>query len=128
MEPFTVKNSYNVDHKTNVPFEKRDSSPDTEMPGPSVNGGLYGGPQSSKPWMPIPVTPTATNYIMNHLKSANPPPGAIEQYVGQIRLGNNYTAMPGVKWWVPKKSNCGPYSITGLDNTNNETTLTTKQH
>ena len=54
---------------------KKGIRPDTEMPGPSLNGGLYGGEQSNKPWMPIPVTPTATNYIMNHLKSANPPPG-----------------------------------------------------
>ena len=28
-----------------------------------------------------------------------PPPGASEQYPTENRLGNNYTAMPGVKWF-----------------------------
>ena len=64
--------------------------------------------------MPVPVTPTATNYTHNHLKSANPQ-GATEQYNGNIRLGNNYTAKPGVKWYVPKNPSCGPYSIQVID-------------
>ena len=44
------------------------------------------GNESNKPWMPIKVTPTATNYIQNNLLSANPPPGATEQYVGTKEL------------------------------------------
>lgn len=53
------------------------------------NGGLYGGPQQNKPWLPIHIEPTAFNLIANNLSSANPPPGAIEQYIGSNRLGNN---------------------------------------
>lgn len=90
-----------VDEKTNVDFHSRSSSPLTSMPPPAKNGGLYGGEQSTRPWASIPVTPTATNLINNNLRSANPPPGAIVQYVGTSRIGNNYTAMPGVKWYNP---------------------------
>ena len=32
----------------------------------------YGGPVSNKPWMPIPITPTATNYVSQNLLSADP--------------------------------------------------------
>ena len=110
MENFFVKDNYPVDVLSNVPPELRNSSAFTRMPPPKINGGLYGGKQSDKPWMPKPVVPTATNYHKN-FKSANPPPKATQQYVGNIRLGNNYTAMPGVNWYVPKKTNCGPYNI-----------------
>ena len=53
------------------------------------NGGLYGGPQQNKPWLPIHIEPTAFNLIANNLSSANPPPGAIDQFIGLNRLGNN---------------------------------------
>jgi hypothetical protein len=109
----SVKNSYPVDNKTNVPYTKRDSSPFTEIRGPTKNGGLYGGEHSNKPWMPIYVEPTSTGFMEN-LRSANPPPGAISQFVGTTRLGNNYTAMPGVEWYVSKKPECGPHSIKGI--------------
>jgi len=42
-----------------------------------------------------------------------PPPGATEQYPTNNRLGNNYTAMPGVKWL--KTSKTGPYHIKVID-------------
>tara|TARA_B110000238_G_C15839147_1_gene316131 strand:+ start:182 stop:544 length:363 start_codon:yes stop_codon:yes gene_type:complete len=118
MNKFYLKDSYLVDPESSVHYVERDYSPDSKMPPPVKNGGLYGGKQSNKPWMPIPVTPTATNYIHNNLRSANPPPGAMEQYVGNIRLGNNYTAKPGIKWYVPSKSSCGPYSMQVVSNTN----------
>ena len=114
MNNLYVKNSYSVDNQTSIPFEERDYSPYTKMPPPTKNGGLYGGKQSNSPWMPIPITPTSTNFMLN-LKSANPPPGAMEQYIGSVRLGNNYSAMPNLKWYVPKK-NTGPYNIVGIDN------------
>ena len=41
------------------------------------------------------------SYIQNNLRSANPPPGATEQYVGGDRLGNNYAPMPGTYWFNP---------------------------
>jgi hypothetical protein len=107
-----ITNSYAVDSSTHVPYTERDSSPQTQMVKPSLNGGLYGGEQSREPWMPIPITPTSTNFMEN-LRSAKPPPGAMQQFVGTVRLGNNYTAMPGVEWYVSNKPECGPFSIKG---------------
>ena len=62
----------------------------TRAPPPVPNGGLFGGPQAMGEYASIHVTPTATNMIHNNLRSANPPPGATEQYPGTNRLGNNY--------------------------------------
>ena len=91
----------NVDESGTVHFYERASNPNTMMLPPVKNGGIYRGPQSNKPWNPIYVTPTATNYINNNLNSANPPPTATIQYVSTNRLGNNYSATPGVKWYNP---------------------------
>ena len=85
--------------KGSVDVNKTSFNADNEMPPSQKNGGLYSGEQSNKPWASIPVTPTATNYINNNLKSANPPPGATKQYVGTNRFGNNYVPTPGVKWY-----------------------------
>ena len=50
--------------------------------------------------------------IHHNLKSANPPPGAIYQYPGTIRCGNNYMAMPGVIWYTNAPvGNEGPFLI-----------------
>ena len=58
------------------------------------------------------LTPTATNMIHNNLRSANPPPGATEQYPGTNRLGNNYVAMPGVYWYADTHPvNKGPFEM-----------------
>ena len=107
--------NYPVDKKSNVKPEFRSSSINDQMPPSAPNGGLYGGPVCLKPWMPIPITPTATNLIQNNLRSANPPPGATEQYVGNIRKGNNYTSMPGVYWYnKTMEPNVGPFNIKGV--------------
>jgi hypothetical protein len=107
--------NYPVDKQSQVPSEFRSSNVNTIMPPHQPNGGLYGGPECLKPWMPIPITPTTTNLIQNNLRSANPPPGATEQYVGYIRKGNNYTSMPGVYWYNKTPSlNPGPYNIKGI--------------
>jgi len=103
---------YPVDLVGKIAPEKQWSGPNTEAPAPMYNGGLYTGAPAKGPWAPIPVTPTSTNMIMKNLKSANPPPGAMSQYVGTNRLGNNYTAMPGVNWYSNKGSvNKGPFAI-----------------
>ena len=94
---------YPVDVNSRVPAELRSFDPNTAIPPPVPNGGLYGGPQSQSPWANVPVAPTATNLIHNNLKSANPPPGATEHYPGGNRRGNNYTSMPGISWF-----NSGP--------------------
>lgn len=92
---------YPVDVESNIPLELRSSGPNERIVAPQINAGLYGGPQSTRPWANIPVAPTATNLIHYNLRSANPPPGAIVHYPGGDRLGNNYTAMPGVYWYNP---------------------------
>tara|TARA_Y200000002_G_C22456189_1_gene568418 strand:+ start:178 stop:687 length:510 start_codon:yes stop_codon:yes gene_type:complete len=104
--------NYPVDKNSKVPLHKRWNSPDEEAPPPVPNGGIYGGPQAVGDYASIHVTPTATNLINNNLKSANPPPGATEQYPGTNRLGNNYIAMPGVFWYSDTHPvNKGPYSM-----------------
>ena len=99
--------------KGSVEPKNRSSGPNTAMPPSPINGGVYLAPQASpKPWLPIPVTPTTTNYIHNNLKSANPPPGAMEQYPGTNRPGNNYISMPGIYWYEnTNKINTGPYKM-----------------
>ena len=87
----------------------RDFDNNSQMPPAPRHGGLYSGPASNNPWNSIPVTPTMTNMIQNNLRSAGPPPGATEQYVGTPRLGNNYVPMPGVYWYNPDGT--GKYSI-----------------
>lgn len=97
-----TKQMMSIDEVGTVAPELRASGPNEAMPQAPPNGGLYGGPQSSKPWANIPITPTVANLIHYNLKSANPPPGATEQYPGTQRMGNNYQAMPGVGWYNPK--------------------------
>lgn len=96
-----TEGNYSVVEAGSVPPAFRDNGPDSIMPQVARHGGLYSGPESKNPWNSIPVTPTMTNYIQNNLRSANPPPGATEQYVGTPRLGNNYAPMPGVYWYNP---------------------------
>lgn len=58
---------------------------------PPHNGGLYTGEPFNKgaPWANIPNIPDV-QYLTNvTLKSANPPPQAINQYPGHTRIGNN---------------------------------------
>jgi len=85
--------------------EKRSINPNTAIPDSLPNGGLYSGPQATGPWGNIPVIPSDTNLTHYNLRSAQPPPGATEQYVGIDRLGNNYAPMIGVYWYNPEGSN-----------------------
>ena len=68
------------------------------LPKPSLNGGLYTGEPFAKnaPYANVPVIPDVGYMIHYNLRSANPPPGAIYQYPGNIRPGNNHQVMPGV--------------------------------
>ena len=116
-----VNENYPVDLNSEVPLLERWNSPDSRAPEPVPNGGLFGGPQAMGEYASIHVTPTAANMINNNLRSANPPPGATEQYPGTNRSGNNYQAMPGVYWYSDTHPvNRGPYSIkvTDLSRTN----------
>jgi len=82
--------------------EKQSLNANTAIPDSAPNGGLYSCPQSTGPWANIPVIPTDTNLIHYNLRSAAPPPGATEQYVGIDRLGNNYAPKIGVYWYNPE--------------------------
>ena len=111
---YYLENDYPVDVKTNVPPELRDSNPLTAMPFGLPNGGLYRGPQINKWYVPQEVIPTTTYFNQVLLRNTDPapPPGATEQYPGNQRIGNNYTAMPGVNWYnsaYPRNS--GPFNI-----------------
>ena len=75
--------------------ENRSMNENTAIPAPLPNGGLFKGPQSSGAWANIPVIPSDLNLIHYNLRSAHPPPGATEQYVGTDRMGNNYAPMVG---------------------------------
>ena len=69
------------------------------IPDAPLNGGLYTGEPFAKgaPWANVPLIPDTDYMIGIGLKSANPPPGALVQYPGYTRQGNNYQALPGVK-------------------------------
>jgi hypothetical protein len=97
---------------TSVPHNLKWSDPNTAAPAAAHNGGLYSGQQFTGPWGNVPVTPTTTEHINNNLRSANPPPGATEQYIGTNRLGNNFVSMPGVaKFTSTHPQNPGPFDI-----------------
>ena len=99
------KGSYTTLTEGLIVPEKRSINANTSIPDSLANGGLYGGMQSTGNWANIPVIPTDTNMIHYNLRSANPPPGATEQYVGTDRPGNNYAPMIGIYWYNPESSN-----------------------
>ena len=113
-----VKMSKNipVDINSEIPLHERWNDELTRCPDPVPNGGLYGGPQAVGEYASIHVIPTATNMIHHNLRSANPPPGAINQFPGTNRDRNNYIPMPGVFWYNDTHPvNQGPYSIKVTD-------------
>lgn len=104
-----VEQNMPVVEQNGIPPELR-ASKNTVLPASPPNGGLYGGPQSDEYWMPQPVAATDTNFTHNLLKSACPPPGATEQYISNIRPGNNYVAKVGVyKYRDTHPVNKGPF-------------------
>ena len=108
-----------VDVNSKIPHELRWNDELTGAPEPVPNGGIFGGPQAVGPYASIPVTPTTTNLINKNLRSANPPPGATEQYPGTNRDGNNYVPMPGVYWYNDTHPiNKGPYSMKVVEKKN----------
>ncbi len=89
---------YPVDVKSNIAPELRANTPFEALPPSPPNGGLFSGPVAKGPYAAIPVPPSSTYYIHYNLRSANPPPGGIYQYIGHNRSSNNYQPMPGVFW------------------------------
>ncbi len=119
--PITRNQAVSVVEASQVPPENRSKNIQTQMPPSPPNGGLYGGPQATFPWSNIPVVPTATNLIHHNLRSANPPPGAINQYPGGQRKGNNYIAMSGVYWYNGDNPN-------NVNSEGNYRIMTTRKH
>ena len=76
-----------------IDIVKQWSGPNDSAPEPLLNGGLYTGESFKGPWGNYPVAPT-TNGFMANLASANPPPGALDQFPGYVRLGNNFQVNP----------------------------------
>ena len=115
-----MSKNYPVDVESKIKSVNRWTNPYVSAPPTEINGGLYRGPQSNSPWMPKPVVPTTTYFMQVLLKNIDPPPppGATEQYPGENRLGNNYIAMPGVKWYNDYPSDKGPYFIKVIDSSN----------
>jgi len=109
--PDYLKGDYTTIEDGNIPHAFRSSGPNKGMTSSAVHGGLFNAPVTNNPWNAIPVTPTMTNYIQNNLRSANPPPGATEQYIGTPRLGNNYAPMPAVYWYNPVGEQQGKYRM-----------------
>lgn len=114
-----VSKNIPVDLNSKVPLNERWNSYNTQAPPAVPNGGLFGGPQAVGEYASIHVIPTATNMIHHNLRSANPPPGAINQYPGTNRDTNNYIPMPGVFWYNDTHPvNNGPFAIKVTDNSN----------
>jgi hypothetical protein len=109
--PDYMKGDYSTVENGSVEPAFRDNSPNKAMPPAPVHGGLFNAPETKNSWNAIPVTATMTNYIQNNLRSANPPPGATEQYVGTPRMGNNYVPMPGTYWYNPVGEQQGQYRM-----------------
>jgi hypothetical protein len=65
---------------------------------PQLNGGLYTGEpfRAGAAYANLAVAPDVDYLIHCNLRSAGPPPGAITQYPGGTRPGNNTQQMPGV--------------------------------
>ena len=76
--------TYNEDQMSYVPPANK-----------SLNGGLYTGEAFAKDaaYRNFPTPPDSVSLITNNLSSANPPPGAQQQFPGVFRPGNNLPSM-----------------------------------
>ena len=74
-----------------------------KLPTPSPNGGWYTGEnfKEGAEWASVPIIPNTEFMIHHNLRSANPPPGALTQYPGGPRHGNNCQSMPNT-FYIPR--------------------------
>lgn len=85
----------------------------TQVPPPSLNGGLYSGEpfERNAPWANVPVTPETTFMINENLNRGNvTAPGANYQYP-PTRQGNNYVEWKGLSKYEGTALNSGPFNI-----------------
>lgn len=90
-------------------FEKQQYKP-VGLPPQQPHGGLYNSTSQGQEWHAIPVTPEMAAMMAN-LESANPPPGAMQQFIGTNRPGNNSVNMPGVYRYQPNTNQPNLYNI-----------------
>lgn len=90
-------------------FEKKQYKP-VGIPTQPVHGGLYNSQSTGKDWHAIPVMPSMESMMAN-LASANPPPGAMHQFIGTERPGNNSVSMQGVYRYQPNPAHPNMYNI-----------------
>jgi hypothetical protein len=90
-------------------FEKQQYKP-VELPAQLEHGGLYNSSSTGKEWHAIPVVPEMSSMMAN-LASANPPPGAMQQFIGTERPGNNSVQLTGVFRYQPEPMYPNMYNI-----------------
>ena len=105
MQVNSTQDTYKTFTESMLSQEKTTTEENSTIPPSLPNGGLYNSPQVTAPWGSIPIVATDSNLIHLNLRSANPPPGATEQYVSTNRLGNNYTSKTGVYAYNPPGAN-----------------------
>lgn len=101
MQVNSTEDTYKTFTESMLAQAKTTTEENSTIPPSLPNGGLYNAPQVTAPWGSIAVVPTDSNIIHFNLRSAQPPPGATEQYVSTNRLGNNYTSKTGVYAYNP---------------------------
>ena len=106
------KYGYYTNLSSAVPLQNQWKTPFSVNPQPKYNAGFYMGEPFNGPHGFIPVIPTA--YYLSHinLASANPPPGVLNQDIGNNRPGNNYTATNRL-WYSNTNNNMnyGPFDM-----------------
>jgi len=90
-------------------FEKQQYKP-VGLPAQPAHGGLFNSASTGKDWHAIPVAPEMSAMMAN-LASANPPPGAMQQFIGTERPGNNSVQLPGVYRYQPNTEHPNMYNI-----------------
>lgn len=100
-------NTHSNGRTLNVPKEL----PAGILPTSSYNGGITVGEKCIGPHCSISVPPTTGYLVGSNLKSANPPPGALQQYPSTFRLGNNSDVNPRIKKYQGTQLNSGPFNI-----------------
>jgi hypothetical protein len=111
MQINSTTDTYKTFTESMLAQDKTTTEENSTIPPSLPNGGLYNASQVTAPWGSIPVVPTDSNIIHLNLRSANPPPGATEQYVSTNRLGNNYTSKTGVYAYNPPGATNGMYRM-----------------
>jgi hypothetical protein len=94
-------------------FEKNTNKP-VGLPTQPLHGGLYNSTSTGKEWHTIPVNPEMSSMMAN-LASANPPPGAMNQFIGTNRPGNNSVNLNGVYRYQPIPEYPNMYNINLLE-------------